>query len=279
MEQHTFFQAEKLENGVTRISDLSGVHCYLVEGEKKAVLIDAMTGLRGLPEFTASLTSLPVEVAVTHGHLDHVGGVFEFGSCTIHPADIPMLEGDRHGSTAARKGYVDSMMAATQTPIVYTEADFTQQCPVEYRPVTAGMMLDLGGRKLEVIEVPGHTKGSVCYLDSVSGDFFSGDACNSNTLIMMEGSATIGEYLEALKKLKLRQPEIKTYHLFHGPTPQANTCIDDNIECCEAILAGTDDHIEVEFLGRTGYIAKDRENYMRKDGRFGNIMYTMDRVR
>ena len=87
------FTAQRLPNGVTEITDLSGVHCFLVEGRDKALLIDTMTGLRGLPAFVATLTDLPVEVALTHGHMDHAGGVFEFGRCYIHPADIPMLDG------------------------------------------------------------------------------------------------------------------------------------------------------------------------------------------
>ena len=53
------------------------------------------------------------------------------------------------------------------------------------------------------------------------------------------------------------------------------------IQCCREILAGTDDHIPVEFLGRTGYLAKERlpGQFVRKDGGFGNIMYTPERVR
>lgn len=43
------FTAQRLPNGVTEITDLSGVHCFLVEGRDKALLIDTMTGLRGLP--------------------------------------------------------------------------------------------------------------------------------------------------------------------------------------------------------------------------------------
>ena len=121
----------------------------------------------------------------------------------------------------------------------------------------------------------------MCYLDPESGDFFAGDACNNNTLVMMDTSATIGEYLSALGALKQRQGEIENFYIFHGETPVAKTCIDDNIQCCEDILAGTDDHIPVEFLGRTGYLAKERVPgaFQRKDGRFGNIMYTQEKVK
>ena len=269
------FTAQRLPNGVTEITDLSGVHCFLVEGRDKALLIDTMTGLRGLPAFVATLTDLPVEVALTHGHMDHAGGVFEFGRCYIHPADIPMLDGR---TLPARVGYVRGQLPPGEAP---EASAFVPDGPVEFVPLKAGDKLDLGGRALEVLHVPGHTRGSLCYLDTASGDFFAGDACNNNTLVMMDTSATIGEYLSALGALKQRQGEIENFYIFHGETPVAKTCIDDNIQCCRDILAGTDDRVPVDFLGRPGYLAKERTpgTFSRKDGRFGNIVYNPQQVR
>ena len=269
------FTAQRLPNGVTEITDLSGVHCFLVEGRDKALLIDTMTGLRGLPAFVATLTDLPVEVALTHGHMDHAGGVFEFGRCYIHPEDIPMLDGR---TLPARVGYVRGQLPPGEAP---EASAFVPDGPVEFVPLKAGDKLDLGGRALEVLHVPGHTRGSLCYLDTASGDFFAGDACNNNTLLMMDVSATIEEYLEALLALKERQGDIRRFYLFHGPSLQDKSCIDDNIQCCRDILAGTDDRVPVDFLGRPGYLAKERTpgTFSRKDGRFGNVVYNPQQVR
>ena len=269
------FTAQRLPNGVTEITDLSGVHCFLAEGRDKALLIDTMTGLRGLPAFVATLTDLPVEVALTHGHMDHAGGVFEFGRCYIHPADIPMLDGR---TLPARVGYVRGQLPPGEAP---EASAFVPDGPVEFVPLKAGDKLDLGGRALEVLHVPGHTRGSLCYLDTASGDFFAGDACNNNTLLMMDVSATIEEYLGALLALKERQGDIRRFYLFHGPSLQDKSCIDDNIQCCRDILAGTDDRVPVDFLGRPGYLAKERTpgTFSRKDGRFGNIVYNPQQVR
>ena len=269
------FTAQRLPNGVAEITDLSGVHCFLVEGRDKALLIDTMTGLRGLPAFVATLTDLPVEVALTHGHMDHAGGVFEFGRCYIHPADIPMLDGR---TLPARVGYVRGQLPPGEAP---EASAFVPDGPVEFVPLKAGDKLDLGGRALEVLHVPGHTRGSLCYLDTASGDFFAGDACNNNTLLMMDVSATIEEYLGALLALKERQGDIRRFYLFHGPSLQDKSCIDDNIQCCRDILAGTDDRVPVDFLGRPGYLAKERTpgTFSRKDGRFGNVVYNPQQVR
>ena len=67
------------------------MHCFLVEGREKALLIDAMTGLRGLKDFVATLTDLPVEVGRHPRPHGPWGGVFEVGGCHIHPLDMPML--------------------------------------------------------------------------------------------------------------------------------------------------------------------------------------------
>ena len=269
------FTVTRQPNGVTEISDPSGVHCFLVEGREKALLIDTMVGLKGLKDLVSTLTDLPVEVALTHGHMDHAGGVFEFGTCFIHPKDIPMLDGK---TLPGRMRFVNGGLEPENQ---YGEEDFVPDSPVAFRPLEGGDHLDLGGRTLEVLFVPGHTKGSLCYLDTATGDFFAGDACNCNTLVMMDTSATIGEYLEALLALKERLGEIQRFYQFHGPSVQSKTCVDDNIQCCREILAGTDDQVPVEFLGRTGYLAKERipGSIQRKDGRLGNIMYTRDRVK
>ena len=126
------FTAQRLPNGVAEITDLSGVHCFLVEGRDKALLIDTMTGLRGLPAFVATLTDLPVEVALTHGHMDHAGGVFEFGRCYIHPADIPMLDGH---TLPARVGYVRGQLPPGEAP---EASAFVPDGPVEFVPLKAG---------------------------------------------------------------------------------------------------------------------------------------------
>lgn len=129
------FTASQCPHGVTMITDLSGVHCFLVEGREKALLIDAMTGLRGLKDFVATLTDLPVEVAATHGHMDHVGGVFEFGGCYIHPLDMPMLAEE---SLRARVSYVKGQLEQMGASVFPQEGDFVPDSPVTCRPVRAG---------------------------------------------------------------------------------------------------------------------------------------------
>lgn len=53
-------------------------HAYLLTGTKQALLIDTGLGVCDLFSAVRSLTSLPVTVALTHAHWDHIGGCNAF---------------------------------------------------------------------------------------------------------------------------------------------------------------------------------------------------------
>ena len=44
-------------------------------GKRKALLIDGLSGVGSLKAFVQELTDLPVEVVITHGHVDHWGPI------------------------------------------------------------------------------------------------------------------------------------------------------------------------------------------------------------
>ena len=67
---------------------------YLVEGNDRAVLIDAGTNIPKLDKIVAGLTSKPVTLMLTHGHGDHVGGAKPFPEVWVAPADEPMFKGN-----------------------------------------------------------------------------------------------------------------------------------------------------------------------------------------
>lgn len=82
-----FFTAEKISPSTTKITDITGVAVFLVEGSKKAVLIDTATGAGDLKAYVESLTSKPIEVILTHGHCDHAGGAAGFETVWLHKND------------------------------------------------------------------------------------------------------------------------------------------------------------------------------------------------
>jgi hydroxyacylglutathione hydrolase len=160
-------------------------YMYLVAGEKQALLIDTGMGTGDLARFVTTLTPLPVIVVNTHGHPDHTGGNKYFDSFYIHPADMELAKYFSPGKN-----------------------DFT--------PVKEGSVFDLGGRKLSVIETPGHTAGSICLLDAERKILFTGDNNCPHVWLFLPESLSVETYVRSQKKLVARQADFEILHSGHG---------------------------------------------------------------
>jgi len=127
---------------------------YLLVGSSKALLIDtgdvadpgrmplAQTVMGLLPGERAS--KMPLIVVHTHGHLDHRAGDPQFEhlpGATVVPADLD---------------HVRSYFHFTDWP-------------------NGLARIDLGGRTIDVLPVPGHYPSHVAFYDRNTGLFFSGD--------------------------------------------------------------------------------------------------------
>jgi len=104
-------------------------------------------------------------------------------------------------------------------------------------PVTDGKVFDLGNRRIEVIHVPGHTPGSICFLDHKDKVLYTGD--NDNTLVWLhpQDALPLDIYLKSLQKLDRRAQEFTTLFPGHGE-PLDKAFIRDQIGCAEQIIAG-----------------------------------------
>ncbi len=138
---------------------------YLIVGSERTALIDTGTGFA----VDATIDSLKKHlggrkldiVILTHRHYDHVGGlrgiIKEFSPVLYAgPEDAaPLREGDSESTLGTKfGGSIDPMGVI----------DFCE-----------GDRIDLGGHVLRSIYTPGHTIGSICVLDEVTGSLFSGD--------------------------------------------------------------------------------------------------------
>lgn len=85
------YEVRKIAEGVWAINEFDMDYAYVVEGERRSLLIDAGTGTGDLRGLVESLTGLPYDVVCTHGHVDHCGGIGQFSKVYMHPADVPGL--------------------------------------------------------------------------------------------------------------------------------------------------------------------------------------------
>jgi hydroxyacylglutathione hydrolase len=101
-----------------------------------------------------------------------------------------------------------------------------------------GYVFDLGGRKLEVIEVPGHTPGSICLLDAGNRILFAGDNTNTIVWLFLKDCYPLEVYLKSLQKVEKRIGEFNTIMPGHNG-PLDKSFLIDQIGCVKSILAGT----------------------------------------
>ena len=278
MYESKFFKARRIYDNVTLITGLGGEQSFLIEGSDKALLIDGLSGVGSLKAFVRELTELPVTLVNTHGHVDHIGADFEYKEVYIAPEDIPLMYA--HSDMEMRLGFAKSGAMFAPLPTEPKLSDVTVPGPVKTLPMKDGDIFDLGGVKLDVIAVPGHTRGTVVFLDRDRRIVYSGDACNRNTLVYGEESASIEEFKESLLHFKEFQPDFDGLWGGHGGAMEQPEIIDSAIALCDEIMAGTDDAVEaVGFTGKACWYAKEKDQYYRRlDGGTANIAYSKDRI-
>ena len=139
---------------------------YVVAAERggAAVVIDAPPDPQGIGGLLARHDLTPVAALVTHGHIDHVGGVDGIVSPTVsaylHPDDLDMA---RHPGEQLRRLLGADPFGGTAV----VTAPFTDLVDDD--------LLELAGIRFRVLHTPGHTPGHCCFVLEDEGVLFSGD--------------------------------------------------------------------------------------------------------
>ena len=239
------YQVTQVNDHIWQIAEVyhlpAALPMYLIVGTERAALIDTGMGLGNLRATTAEITPLPVSVYNTHAHIDHAAGNNEFDSIFMHPAE----------EAAARAGFpVDRRLEFIELKCMYDPAAeeilrFAQEHIAEYNPeykigfVEDGDKIDLGGVTLEAIHVPGHTRGSMVYVDRADKSAFCGDAVNPRSSIgMFPGSPTVKTYQEALTRLLSLTEGIEHYYVGHRLYAFTRDDVQDVLQCAKEIVEG-----------------------------------------
>ena len=103
------FTSQEVFPGIFHITDAMGVSFTLLTGSERALLIDTGYGLEDVAAYVRTLTSLPVDVLLTHGHHDHALGTRWFPSVQMSTEDLPVF---RLRTAAAQRARVLEQAAA-----------------------------------------------------------------------------------------------------------------------------------------------------------------------
>ena len=201
-----FYRTEKVTDRITAIISLTGEIMYLVNGEKRSLLIDTCVGAGNLRDFVEKLTEKPLTVLLTHGHVDHAMGAPEFtGNYGKKECEIYMNHADTEvylgmNSIENRKGYVLAGLGG-QMPEGLEET-FLPPAPMTFKDLKDGDRFDLGGISVETYALSGHTPGTMIMLIPEEKILILGDACNNATFLFDENSLTVEEYMENLIRIQ-----------------------------------------------------------------------------
>ncbi len=185
------------------------VRFFLIEGSNKAMLIDTGLGGGNLVELVKNLTDKPVIIVNTHADGDHIGGNGFFESIHMHPSEYDY--------------YLFGKQERNSKLI----------------PLWEGDVIDLGGRKFEVILIPGHTPGSIALLDRENRFLFAGDSLQRELIYMIGRGRNLPAFGETLKKLLKLIPAFDTVYAFHGhAVAEGPELVRDVADAYERLMAG-----------------------------------------
>src|SRR4030081_1027023 len=218
-----WFDVRELERGVPLVSEPYHVNSFLVQGQTSAVLLDTGLGVANIRAIAEELTDKPLLVVNSHYHFDHTGGNPLFDEIAIHREGAPLLE--RQAPDGLAEGYMAYTKRLLEAWGPFKKADdlffhlitaerLIRPLPDGFDPTTYrivptratrlledGDVLDLGGRKLEVLHTPGHSPDCICLFDETNGLLFGGDTINTVPIYAQLEDSNLDHFASSTSRL------------------------------------------------------------------------------
>lgn len=250
---------EQIAPRLWRFHDDTNSTSYLVLGDTRAAMIDCGSGHVPVMPMIREITSLPVDLLLTHAHPDHYGAAAEFERVYLHERDAQALE---------------------EMEPVFTIMGVPPLPRDTLRTFKDGHIFDLGGRRVTAIDLPGHTPGSVVFADDTGRALFSGDAVGSGDIVLMSvpKAYRLSDYRDSLRAFLTRIAPYEGYAWHAGhyhqairedgtENPVCPELIGDMAALCDALLAGEVTGFEVQEL-----FAPNERSYRAYQGRAGIVL-------
>jgi glyoxylase-like metal-dependent hydrolase (beta-lactamase superfamily II) len=256
----SWFVAVPVRRGIWMICEPGHVQSFLVEGDERAVLIDTGTGIAPIAPVARGLAARPLSVVLTHNHFDHVGGNGEFDRLAIHEAGVAGLRAGR--TNEQLRGYIahtrELLERSRQMRAIDADGfnmlhpeqimrpfppDFDAEryaiAPSEATETLAdGQVIDLGGRRLEVIHTPGHSPDGICLLLRDERILITADTVYAGPLYAQTPGANLEDYLASLRRLEPLIDEVDLLLPSHNRVPLDPPIIHEMIAGFERLIAG-----------------------------------------
>jgi glyoxylase-like metal-dependent hydrolase (beta-lactamase superfamily II) len=234
-----WFTATRIDEDTTLILEphihvLEQANLWLVEGRERDMILDTGMGVVPIRPFLDTLRrdpGKPIVCVSSHTHIDHIGGVHEFETRLVHPAEAAQMAKPSGLHSLFKRDMPEALLQtfldAGYPPIgeMLIEAlPFAGYDPESYRlhgaPATGlleeGDTLDLGGHEYEVWHLPGHSPGGIGLFERSTGVLFAADAIYDGPLIYSGPGMSVAAYRETFAKL--RALPVTLVHGGHDPS-------------------------------------------------------------
>lgn len=270
------YKIDKVNDHIYRIIGVTNEFAYLIIGKEKALLIDTCCGVKGIREVVDSLTDLDYEVVLTHGHVDHCGGIGQFRDKVIYldKNDFSVCKTQRRKLLI--KLYVKNAENLYKLKYGKKQFDISNNSKVKLTELKEETNFALGG--INVINIPlyGHSKGSNTFLIKEDRILLLSDACNPSTFLFLPGSLTVEEYrnnlLDYLSKVDGKYDEVILSHI---PCICDKNEVKQMIDLCDEILAGAEPQQRIKIMFKNVKVAHkiDEKTGFSKDPYKANLLY------
>jgi glyoxylase-like metal-dependent hydrolase (beta-lactamase superfamily II) len=218
-----WFEVAEMEAGVYLLSEPGHVNSWLIEGSTGAVLFDTGLGVANIRKVAEEITPHKLLVVNSHYHFDHTGGNRFFDEFAIHRIGGDLVS--KPSPPELAEGYMAYTKRLLEAWGPYRKADdlyfhlltaerMVRQLPEDFDPsryavvpsiptrlLEEGDVLDLGGRKLQVIHTPGHSPDCICLYDEANGLLFGGDTINTGPIYAHLQDSDLGTFARSTARL------------------------------------------------------------------------------
>lgn len=261
-----WFEVYRVAPGVLAIYEpfqWQEVISYLILGSERALLFDTGMGISSIRQVVAELTDLPVSVLNSHTHFDHIGGNAEFTDILAMDTGYTRRNAEGVAHEDVRSEVAQDALCRPLPEGVEAEA-FSIAAFDATEFIEEGYRIDLGGRELEVLSIPGHTPDAIALLDAEAGFLWTGDSFYEGPIWLFVEETDLDAYAQSVARLAELAPQLTRVFPAHN-TPVASP--ERLIELRDAFTQVQSGTIEGEDRGggRVEYLFDGFSLLMRKD--------------
>jgi glyoxylase-like metal-dependent hydrolase (beta-lactamase superfamily II) len=247
-----WFEVYRAGTGVFAIAEphqFQEVISYLIVGRDSALLFDTGLGMRPIRPVVEALTRLPITALNSHTHYDHVGGNSEFDRLLAMDTEYTRANAAGHPHNALA-GEVEPTSFCHGAPPGLDTASFQTRPFTPTRYIHDGYRIDLGGRTLTVLSVPGHTPDAVAVLDSAAGYLFTGDTFYESAIWLYAPETDLDAYQRSLDRLITLVPRLTRLFPAHNETAGDPRLLEEARRVFGEIRAGRISGLRRDTTGR-----------------------------